>query len=179
MKTVLVYSSKTGFTEKYARWIAEEIKCEIIPYKSFDKDVVAKNDVIIFGSRLHAGKMEHLTKVKEMLAGSEKSLVLFACGATPAAATEVLNEFWESNLTEQERADIPHFYVQGGLDYDKMKFADRTLMKMFAKMLANKKDKTEQEAAMAKGITKSFDGTDKSCIMPIVECVKGMMVQIV
>ena len=29
MKILLIYKSKTGFTEKYARWISEEINCDV------------------------------------------------------------------------------------------------------------------------------------------------------
>ena len=29
MKTVVVYRSKTGYTRKYAEWIAEELGCDI------------------------------------------------------------------------------------------------------------------------------------------------------
>ena len=29
MKSVVVYSSITGFTKKYAEWIAEDLGCEI------------------------------------------------------------------------------------------------------------------------------------------------------
>lgn len=29
MRILLIYKSKTGFTEKYANWITEELKCDI------------------------------------------------------------------------------------------------------------------------------------------------------
>ena len=28
MKSIVVYTSKTGFTKKYAQWIAEDLGCE-------------------------------------------------------------------------------------------------------------------------------------------------------
>ena len=37
MKTIVVYSSQTGFTEKYAKWIAEALNCEAIPVKQAKK----------------------------------------------------------------------------------------------------------------------------------------------
>lgn len=30
MKILLIYKSKTGFTEKYAKWISDEIDCEVV-----------------------------------------------------------------------------------------------------------------------------------------------------
>ena len=31
---VVIYKSKTGFTEKYASWIAEELNCEKYPLEN-------------------------------------------------------------------------------------------------------------------------------------------------
>ena len=33
MNRIVVYTSKTGFTEKYAKWIAEELQCEAVSLK--------------------------------------------------------------------------------------------------------------------------------------------------
>ena len=30
MKIIVIYKSKTGFTKRYAEWIAEELKCDIV-----------------------------------------------------------------------------------------------------------------------------------------------------
>ena len=30
MKTIIIYSSQTGFTEKYALWMAEELEADIV-----------------------------------------------------------------------------------------------------------------------------------------------------
>lgn len=32
MNTVVVYCSQTGFTEKYAKWLAEDLSCEAVRY---------------------------------------------------------------------------------------------------------------------------------------------------
>ena len=32
-KIGVIYKSKTGFTQKYAQWIAEETGCDLIPYE--------------------------------------------------------------------------------------------------------------------------------------------------
>ena len=47
------------------------------------------------------------------------------------------------------------------------------MMKMFAKMMANKKDKTEEEKGMAEMIGKSYDISDRKYILPIAEYIKG------
>ena len=33
MKTIIIYSSNTGFTEQYAKWIAEETDAKLLTIK--------------------------------------------------------------------------------------------------------------------------------------------------
>ena len=51
MKAVVVYSSKTGFTKKYAQWIAEDLSLEAYDLKESDnlKEVLSGVDTLIFG----------------------------------------------------------------------------------------------------------------------------------
>jgi len=103
MKTIIVYNGKTGFTKKYAVWIAEELKCSILSYKDFTKKVIEKNDIIIFGSRVHARKIEHLQKLKSQFVNkSIQKLIIFACGATPVFEKNVIDKIWANNLSENE-----------------------------------------------------------------------------
>lgn len=41
MKKIVVYQSGTGFTAKYADWIAEELGCEAKEYKYVKADELA------------------------------------------------------------------------------------------------------------------------------------------
>ena len=101
MKIIVVYSSKTGFTKKYAEWIAEELSYNILPYKDFSKEVMEENDVIVFGSRIHAGKIDNLNKVKAYFYdNSKQKIIVFATGATPSAAQNVINKMWDNNFTK-------------------------------------------------------------------------------
>ena len=67
MKTIIIYKSRTGFTKRYAQWIAEELTCEIADYSDISKVDLDNFDLIIYGSRVHAGKIDSLNKVKELL----------------------------------------------------------------------------------------------------------------
>ena len=37
MSTIVVYQSETGFTKKYAEWIAEALDCEAVPFKKVNE----------------------------------------------------------------------------------------------------------------------------------------------
>ncbi|MEG0378520.1 MAG: hypothetical protein RR614_08585, partial [Eubacterium sp.] len=95
-----------------------------------------------------------------------------ATGAAPAAFQENIDNLVKQNFTEAEQKEISFYYFQGGLNYEKMNFGSRMMMKAFAKMMANKKDKTSNEEEMAKGLGISFDHSDRTAIHPMVEAIK-------
>lgn len=66
MKILLIYKSKTGFTEKYAYWIMEEIKCDIEKISTIQNIDFKRYDLIIYGSRIHAGRIDGLNKIKKL-----------------------------------------------------------------------------------------------------------------
>lgn len=59
-KTGVIYCSKTGFTRKYAEWLAEALGCEAVPYHQAAKTNWADCDTVIFASWFHAGRIQKL-----------------------------------------------------------------------------------------------------------------------
>jgi menaquinone-dependent protoporphyrinogen IX oxidase len=171
MKTIIICNSKTGFTKRYADWIAEEICCDVIPYNDFHKIIINADDLVIFGSRIHAGKVEHLDKIKPRF--DKQNLIIFATGGTPASEADVIEKIWSNNITNTDLKLIPHFYMQSGLDYEKMGFVDKSIMKIAAKLMNRKKDKTDAEAGFEQAMKSSYDISSRDCIMPLVEFVKS------
>lgn len=86
------------------------------------------------------------------------------------ASVRVLEENGYQYETEEFGAeDDPYNKGKGGLDYDKMKFFPRLMMKVFASGLQKKQDATEAEKIQAEMISKSFDAADEKFIEPIVD----------
>lgn len=100
MKILLIYKSKTGFTEKYANWIKEELNCDIEKISNIHKIDLNSYDLVIFGSRIHAGRIDGLDKIKKL--NLDKKLIIFATGATPKE-TDSIMEVWNSNLTLEKK----------------------------------------------------------------------------
>ena len=173
MKAIVVYKSKTGFTKKYAEWIHEATKFDILSYDNTSGVSLSTYDLVIFGSRIHAGRIDGYKKAKELFDKSaSKRFVVFATGATPNDAEDVIREFWSQNLSDDELGNIPHFYMQSGLCYEKMSFLDKTMMKMVASMLKKKEDKNAQEKGFEQAITSSYDISSKTFIEPLVSLLK-------
>ena len=172
MEVVVVCNSKTGFTKRYADWIAEELNCSVLSYQDFMKrKVIGANDIVLFGSRIHAGKIEYLNKVKARFV-DKKNLVVFATGATPASETSAIEKIWITNFTDAEINIIPHFYMQSGMNYERMGFFDRTIMKIVARLLGGKKNKSETEKGFEQAIKNSYDSSSKENIAPFVYFVR-------
>ena len=52
MKTIIIYSSQTGFTERYAKWLADELSAETITLAEAKKktdDYFNDADAIVYG----------------------------------------------------------------------------------------------------------------------------------
>ena len=56
--TVVVFQSKYGTTEKYARWIAEALRCDLLERKNTKAEDLKAYDTIIYGG----GHMEVLNR---------------------------------------------------------------------------------------------------------------------
>ena len=173
-KILVVYKSITGFTKQYAEMIAQELDCTLLNFKGITVETMSNYDTVIFGGRLHAGMVDGLKKSKELFKQSKaKKLVVFATGATPQEAEDVINEVWNNNLTSTELIDIPHFYMQSGLCYENMSLPDKIMMKMFSAIMKKKKDKTEHEKEFEHAISCSYDISSKEYIFPLVNSLKS------
>lgn len=171
MKALVVYKSKTGFTKRYAQWIADELKCEMIDVENITNTSFDQYDVVIYGSRVHAGKVDGLKKIKAMLK-SNSNFIVFATGGTPSAAEDAINTIWKASFSSEELEKIPHFYMQGGLNYEEMGTVDRMIMKALAKMLSSKKDKNSDEIGCEQAIGSSYDISSREYIMPLIRYIQ-------
>lgn len=171
-KILIIHNSHTGFTQRYAELIGKELGCPVCALKGVPSDL-SQCDIVVFGSRLHAGIFDGWKKARKLLAQrGAKKLVLFATGAMPNEAEDQIQKVWEQNLTPEERQTIPHFYMQAGLCYEKMGSTDRAMMKVAAWAMACKRAKTAEDQAFQNAIASSYDISDPKYIQPIVSCLR-------
>lgn len=183
MKTIIVYSSQTGFTEKYAKWLSEALGCDALPIKQAKKIDILAYDAIIYGGWFCAGSVKNIKWVLNKiptLANNSKKFVVYAVGGSPIENSEVqttLNKLAKIiNDKLPEKSDPKSIYklvfCPGGFNYDKMNKTSKLMMKMFISMLkANKEDSVQKEETI-KRISSNYDITDKKYIDPILEFLK-------
>lgn len=170
MKTIVIYNSQTGFTKRYAEWIAEATGADCFELSAAKKKDLAAYDAIIFGSWACAGGIRKLGWFKGNVdRWQDKKLIAFCVGANPIDSPEI-DPALKRNFTESEREKISVFYCPGGLNYEKMPAPSKLMMRMFVTMLKAKKGKTEADQEMIKMISASYDISDKKYIEPILNC---------
>lgn len=162
MKTIIAYRSKTGYTKKYAGWLAEELHCDCKESPSVSE--LLSYDTIIYGGGLYMGKISGIgliTKNFDRL--KEKKLIIFAVGMGPGREEE-LKTLWKNNLPTAELSDsISTFYLRGGFDYRKLSLKNKFLMYGLKKMyLERKENPTEDDKGMLAMYDVPQDFTDRS-----------------
>ncbi|MCR5756266.1 MAG: flavodoxin domain-containing protein [Acetatifactor sp.] len=168
MKTLIIFSSQTGFTKRYAEWIAEETDAELISLsraKKKNADYFDTYDAILYGGWTMAGRVVKADwYFKRAEKWKDKKLLVFCVGASPMENPEIQTAL-DNMLTSEQKEFIKIFYCPGGIAYDKMNLFSRLAMKAFASAL--KKDADPDKQKQGAIISESYDIADKQYIQPI------------
>ena len=123
MSRVIIYKSKTGHTERYARMLSKELN---IPCYSYKDAKVSENDEIIFLSYIYASKIMGLSKILKKY----KVKVIIAVGAL------TYSKDYLETLKNTNNIKHPFFYLRGGIDYSKLNFFFRKFLPVIGKDIA-------------------------------------------
>lgn len=176
MKVLIVYTSQTGFTKKYAEWLAAKMAADVLTIQEAKKKKEAffqEYDAIVYGGWAMAGSVVNSKWFLQKAAlWKGKRLALFCVGASPEENPDV-EESLRKLLTDEQRTYIKAFYCQGGLDYAKMKAPTKLAMKALVAALRKKKDASQKEKDMAEMLSRSYDISDEKYLDPIVQYLEG------
>jgi menaquinone-dependent protoporphyrinogen IX oxidase len=144
-KIIVLYRSKTGFSQRYAEWIAEDLACKCRPIKGLKPDDIKGYEIVIYGAGVYAGMISGVGRIKKWMEKSpEKTWIVFATGATPHE--EGYEEMiLKTNFHKGENRPAHFYYFLSGIDYENMGIFNRVLMKFFSGM-ASRKNGTTQSA---------------------------------
>lgn len=169
---LLVYKTQTGFTKKYVDWITETITCQTIPLDQITHVNLNNYDMIIYGAGMHAGRINGLKDFrKKVLNVVNMKVVVFATGGAPYSE-EIISRIKTDNFSGKEIDSIQFFYFQSGINYEKMRLSDKTIMKVYSRILELKSDKTAIEDGTSKAISASYDHSCRKYIKPLIEYLK-------
>ena len=164
MKRIVVYVSNTGFTAKYANWIAEELGCEAVELKKVKKATLTQYDEVIYGGWIMANMVNGYKKIKDL---DIKKVVVFGVGMSVPHG-KLVHMIAEKNNIQKEN----FFYFEGGYDPKKVGCIKKMMMNMIKKSVEKKEEKTQDDIHMLETF-KGMDNTNKESIKPLINYVLG------
>jgi menaquinone-dependent protoporphyrinogen IX oxidase len=168
MKTAVVYRSKTGFTKKYAHWIAAELDADLFRGSAVGVETLADYDIIIYGGGLYAGGIDGVKLITKNLGRlPAQKIVVFATGATPQRE-ETTGKLERQNFTPEQLERVRFFYLRGGFDYSKLSPINKVIMNLLRWSLKRKKQLTADERGMLAAYDTPVDFTRKEKIQDLV-----------
>ncbi|MDK7142363.1 flavodoxin domain-containing protein [Gleimia europaea] len=182
-RVLVIYNTLTGFSKTYGTWIAEDLEADLHPLSEVVEGVksgrinLASYDLVVYGAGVRMAIIRGFRKFRKMAkdAGilNQGRVIVWANGGTPqhpdrdwkcAARTFTRNEL--------AKGEFPFFYFEGGVRYEGLPAAEKTLLKIFAKRVQKYRDRGEWAVAVADNIAQGYDHTNRDSIAPLVECAR-------
>ena len=181
MNTAVIYKTKYGFTETYARWIAEDLGADLLVAEKVKTADLQNYSIIIYGGGLYAGGVSGITTLtKNFESIKDKALYLFTVGAADVTDQKNINSIRNSLsrvLTPSMMQAIKLYHFRGGIKYSEMNLTHRAMMGMMIKMV-RKKPESElraEDKMMLDTYGQDVDFTDRRMIASLLEDIKASM----
>lgn len=170
MKGLVVYKSRYGATEQYAKWISEALGVPLKIADDITPQQIACNDYIIAGSSIYMGKIllkDWLKKNADLL--KTKRLILFIVGAAPPEQKAKTEQYFTDNIPKELQCRASCFYLQGKSIHKELSLLDKLLLKAGAQFAPTADDK--------KAMLTEFNAIKKENIDQLLETVKELTAQ--
>ncbi len=187
-KTAVIYYSKYGTTENYARLIAKALGADLFEAKKTKFRDIKGYDTVVFGGGIYSGGIRGIELItKNWYKGlCEKKVVCFAVGitidkeenreqcmdinfrkrfVTDAEEDHGRDDLSASELIKEKRLPIKCFFLPGAFDPGKVKGLDKFIIGITKKMI----DDSPEGQQLLDYFNKSCDLVDYDSIKPVVE----------
>lgn len=187
-KTAVIYYSKYGTTENYARLIAKALGADLFEAKKTKFRDIKGYDTVVFGGGIYSGGIRGIELItKNWYKGlCEKKVVCFAVGITidkeenreqcmdinfrkrfviDAEEDHGRDDLSASELIKEKRLPIKCFFLPGAFDPGKVKGLDKFIIGITKKMI----DDSPEGQQLLNYFNKSCDLVDYDSIKPVVE----------
>ena len=112
MKTIVIYTSQTGFTKRYAKWIAKAAGADCLELSAAKKKDLASYEAIIFGGWACAGSIHKISWFKKNInKWADKKLIAFCVGGSPASNPEIKTALEKISPNQSEKRS-EHFIAR-------------------------------------------------------------------
>lgn len=172
MNNIIIYGSHYGTTKQYAEELSKRTNIEAISYQSVKE--INNYDNIIYLGGLYAGGVLGLSKtIKKLNNISSKKIIIATVGLS-----DPTDEVNKNNIRNNIKSQIPReifekvkiFHLRGGIDYSKLNFIHRNMMKLLYNAVKNlpEEKQTAEDRAMIETYNKKIDFIDFSSLGKII-----------
>lgn len=132
MNNIIIYGSNYGTTEQYAKELSKRTNIEAISFENVQE--INKYDKIIYIGGLYAGGVLGMSKTLRKLTNIQnKTIIIATVGLADPTDEKNINNI-RNNIKVQISKEIYDkakiFHLRGGIDYSKLKFFHKTMMKL-------------------------------------------------
>ena len=177
MNTIIIYGSCYGTTEVYAKALAHRLGLNAVPYDR--TGALSGYQRIIYLGGLYAGGVKGLARtVKKIDPAVCRRFVVITVGlADPEDEKNVRNIRTSAGkqIPDALREKTEFYHLRGGIDYEKLSFKHRMMMKMLYEQV-KKQPVGEQDAdtrAMIETYGQKVSFVDLACLDNIVKKLEG------
>jgi len=172
MRSIVIYSSKTGNTKRYAKWIAEEFGTKAVPANKVKVKDLKEYDTIIYDAGIYTERINGIKFIKKNLKKlGGKRIVVFANGFS-TGDKESIDRMKEKNFTPDELKQIEFFFMRGAFYMDKLPLKEKIMMTVVKKAMKDKEDLEEDEKMLMDALYNPFDHVNKSNIKILIDAIK-------
>ena len=151
--TGIVYTSNTGYTEKYAKLLGEQLG--LPAFSAEQADSLPEGTEVLYLGWLMAGVVKGYKKA------AQRFSVAAVCGVGMGPAGSQDSDVRKNNAIPQE---VPVFTLQGGFHRTKLhgiyRFMMGVMIKVMGSSLRKKENRTPEEDAMLEMVTNGGDFVD-------------------
>ena len=148
VSAVVIYESKYGHTEKYAKWLGEALSAPVFERRAAEAAKIREYGAVIYGGGLYAGGVSGISFVSENFeALKSRELIVFTCGLADTKDeknVENIRGVMAKKLAPNVMEKIKVFHLRGGIDYGKLSLVHKTMMSMMKKGVSKKEEKTSE-----------------------------------
>ena len=196
-RTIVLYTSKYGAAETYARWIAEALGCRAVPLDKFSKKELQGYDTVIYGGGVQAGGIRGLEQFAKWIKGDLKLRQMAKRGTISEAEAAEIGAFdrqyyifavgisldsegnrlqlRDINFDKDWLRDLPCFFLPGAFDPAKLAGVDKAIIKVATKMFLDKPEAqaAAEDAQVLRYFETGCDLIDRTRTTALIESVKS------
>ena len=173
MSKLIIYGSQYGTTKSYAEKLSEITGIEAISHEDV-KDLSMYKTIIHLGG-LYAGGIKGIKDTIKAIDGDTELIIVTVGLADPTNRenTQNIKETASRQVPKELYDKARFFHLRGGIDYNKLSFIHKTMMKMvYSKVKSIPEDMLKEED---KGFIETYNKTvnfvDFNSLEPIVQVI--------